>query len=206
MRNNQAGFSVAALCVGLVLAALVGFTYYRVQQADERIEQYNAVDTFADCVAAGNPVMESYPEQCAANGQTFSNPNQKLDQDTPIVGSTLRIPELGVQFDVPAELATLYYYQDPDNTSGVYFSLEEFKETDCAADEVSLAALSRATTEEIAQWDAMARDELPFIGGYYYISQGAQAECSEDVAVQQKAGETRKAILEAIEQSLRADS
>lgn len=29
------------------------------------------VSSFEDCVAAGNPVMESWPRQCAADGQTF---------------------------------------------------------------------------------------------------------------------------------------
>ncbi len=29
------------------------------------------VTSFEECVAAGNPVMESYPLQCRANGQTF---------------------------------------------------------------------------------------------------------------------------------------
>lgn len=29
------------------------------------------INTFEECVAAGNPVMESYPRQCRANGKTF---------------------------------------------------------------------------------------------------------------------------------------
>jgi len=29
------------------------------------------ITTFEECVAAGNPVMESYPRQCRAQGQTF---------------------------------------------------------------------------------------------------------------------------------------
>lgn len=29
------------------------------------------IANFAECVAAGNPVMESYPRQCRANGKTF---------------------------------------------------------------------------------------------------------------------------------------
>ncbi len=29
------------------------------------------ITSFEECVAAGNPVMESYPRQCAADGQTF---------------------------------------------------------------------------------------------------------------------------------------
>jgi hypothetical protein len=30
-----------------------------------------AITTFDECVAAGNPVMESYPRQCRAGGRTF---------------------------------------------------------------------------------------------------------------------------------------
>lgn len=30
-----------------------------------------SVTTFEECVAAGNPVMESYPRQCRADGRTF---------------------------------------------------------------------------------------------------------------------------------------
>ncbi|MBW3017285.1 hypothetical protein KY316_02845 [Candidatus Woesearchaeota archaeon] len=29
------------------------------------------ITNFDECAAAGNPVMESYPRQCRANGQTF---------------------------------------------------------------------------------------------------------------------------------------
>ena len=31
------------------------------------------ITSFDECVAAGNPVMESYPEQCRADGKTFVN-------------------------------------------------------------------------------------------------------------------------------------
>lgn len=31
-----------------------------------------AITNFEECAAAGNPIMESYPRQCAANGQTFT--------------------------------------------------------------------------------------------------------------------------------------
>lgn len=35
--------------------------------------QHASVQSFADCVAAGHEVMDSYPEQCRANDQTFYN-------------------------------------------------------------------------------------------------------------------------------------
>ncbi len=31
-----------------------------------------SINSFEDCVNAGNPVMESYPRQCRANGETFT--------------------------------------------------------------------------------------------------------------------------------------
>ncbi len=41
------------------------------------------ITNFDECVAAGNPVMESYPRRCNANGQTFSeyigNELEKID-------------------------------------------------------------------------------------------------------------------------------
>lgn len=34
--------------------------------------QQESIDSFEDCAAAGNPIMESYPARCSANGQTFT--------------------------------------------------------------------------------------------------------------------------------------
>lgn len=31
----------------------------------------NSINSFDECVVAGNPIMESYPSQCSANGKTF---------------------------------------------------------------------------------------------------------------------------------------
>ena len=45
------------------------------EYCEEYKEQYTApgkINSFDACVAAGNPVMESYPRQCAANGETFT--------------------------------------------------------------------------------------------------------------------------------------
>jgi len=40
-----------------------------------------SVSNFDECVAAGNPIMESYPEQCRTqDGRTFVNERQSLQQ------------------------------------------------------------------------------------------------------------------------------
>lgn len=33
-----------------------------------------AIDSFQDCVDAGNPVLESHPRQCVADGTTYTEP------------------------------------------------------------------------------------------------------------------------------------
>ena len=50
---------------GLIAIALVLGVLLVVTKKDSNIT------SFEECVAAGNPVMESYPRQCRANGQTF---------------------------------------------------------------------------------------------------------------------------------------
>jgi hypothetical protein len=48
----------------------------------------NKITSFEECVLAGNPVLETYPEQCmTSEGEIFTNPNQKpltepLDNNT----------------------------------------------------------------------------------------------------------------------------
>lgn len=65
---------ISLVLIGICLAA---FYAWRTGQNKE-----SNINSFADCVAAGYPVMESYPEQCAANGQTWSNPDQSIQPNT----------------------------------------------------------------------------------------------------------------------------
>jgi hypothetical protein len=74
MRNNQAGIGAGGIFLIIFIFGLSSFAFYRVQQADDQIKQANKITTFDECVDAGHPVMETYPEQCAADGQTFINP------------------------------------------------------------------------------------------------------------------------------------
>ena len=49
------------LLFGLVFIAIIGL--FGCTSAE--------IDSFEDCVSAGNPMMESYPRQCMADGETF---------------------------------------------------------------------------------------------------------------------------------------
>ncbi len=48
-----------------------------------RIVPLNEINNFEQCVAAGNPVMESYPRQCRANDQTFVEQIETSEQKIP---------------------------------------------------------------------------------------------------------------------------
>ena len=61
-----------ALFVGLAL--VTGYFLFRDTFGNGTIR------TFEDCAAAGNPIMESYPEQCRSGDQTFVNTEQLTPQ------------------------------------------------------------------------------------------------------------------------------
>jgi hypothetical protein len=68
---------IALLLIVLILLFGGVFYYYNFYKTTPPVGNENqnvpvvAVTNFLECVAAGNPVMESYPRQCRANGQNF---------------------------------------------------------------------------------------------------------------------------------------
>ncbi|MDO8514825.1 MAG: hypothetical protein Q7S50_04765 [bacterium] len=58
------------ILIALGLAAVVAFLLYISSLGAEK--RMASVSNFEECAAAGNPIMESYPEQCRApDGRTF---------------------------------------------------------------------------------------------------------------------------------------
>jgi len=64
-------FILVIITVTIVLVALLGWKLYS-HQTDPNPQPPSQINSFDECVAAGNAVMESYPEQCVANGKTFT--------------------------------------------------------------------------------------------------------------------------------------
>jgi hypothetical protein len=63
---------VLVAVVPAALAVFVIFVLVMPQVRENRVEhEQTQVTTFAECVAAGNPVMESYPRQCRNGEQLF---------------------------------------------------------------------------------------------------------------------------------------
>lgn len=80
VRNDQTGFSPVSVAVIVGVAAalgLLGWFAYSRQNKEESKPSPAQITSFDECVAAGNPVMESYPEQCTANGKTFTKTIEK---------------------------------------------------------------------------------------------------------------------------------
>ncbi|TSC85691.1 MAG: hypothetical protein G01um10148_1077 [Parcubacteria group bacterium Gr01-1014_8] len=46
----------------------------------------HAITNFDECAAAGNSIMESYPRQCSANGQTFV---EEISSGMPVPGAVV---------------------------------------------------------------------------------------------------------------------
>jgi len=63
------------LLLGLVFIVLFGLVSWL---AYRQFTKPVKVTDFASCVKAGNAILESYPEQCVHNGQSFINPTQNI--------------------------------------------------------------------------------------------------------------------------------
>ncbi len=85
---SQTKISLIILAVLIIGFALLGVYFF--QQTEKQATQNQVADqnqltvsNFEECVAAGYPVLESYPRQCRANGQIFTedigNELEKMD-------------------------------------------------------------------------------------------------------------------------------
>jgi hypothetical protein len=63
----------------LAILACIGILFI-VWAAWFRPDDKSSVDSFDECIAAGNPVQESYPEVCVTpDGQRFPNPDHQTN-------------------------------------------------------------------------------------------------------------------------------
>lgn len=67
---NQAGISHLVFPSLIFLLSVLGGVGFYVMKSNQTTKK-STITNFEECVAAGYPIMESYPEQCNARGQTF---------------------------------------------------------------------------------------------------------------------------------------
>lgn len=210
MKLNNKGFtSVEIFVVVLVVAAIgsTGWFVYKGQKKDEA--KSSNITSFEECKAAGKPIMESYPEQCNANGQTFVNEAQKAQAGSEESNKEyLEIPEFDVRLKVTEELSDIYYVKSSEPHK-LFFSLKSFKGlggASCATDLVHNLALIQTTYE-----DALSD---PFIGGedrmdelvkvadkYYHVPHGGST-CSTEPSFMSKAKAFDSSFRSAVKQNL----
>ena len=77
---------IVVVFIAILASTMVGVSWWYSEKSEEikKVEQ-SLISNFDECVAAGNPVMESYPRQCVVNEQTFTevitNTNQLVGGD-----------------------------------------------------------------------------------------------------------------------------
>lgn len=182
MKSNQKGFSVVELSVIIVVVVLlgaVGWLFYD--------RQKNKSDK--------QPIAQS-------SQQTEETTNST---DITVQSSVhyFEIKEFGVKFEQPQSLKGLYYHLG-NNGRTAYFSLEELKGTDCAADKTAQIALSRYTDSDYSEdvQAAASKDTAKKIGNFYFNTASGHAMCSDDAAVQNKASDMRAEIAKILPSSL----
>jgi len=74
---NKKGFNPIYVVLIIAIVGIIGFTGWYVWSKN----QTPKVGNYQECVKAkGAKILETYPEQCVINGQTFVNPIQKIEE------------------------------------------------------------------------------------------------------------------------------
>lgn len=200
MEQDKSQFKLGKLEIGLIVVVLlgaIGVGFYSWRAGNEKEQSINS---FAECAAAGNPIMESFPEQCAANGQTFTNTEWEPPQ--PEGDRQLVMNEWGVKMTLSDPINDAHYVVDPQSSNVVRLSTYAYDDSPpCAAVRTSVPgstsfhAISRGqATDEIdvnTQQEGMttyaeAAAKYPElyrqIGDYYYVySHGNGVPCNPDL-------------------------
>lgn len=181
MKVNQRGFGVVEIVVVIVMVGLLGAVGWLVHDR-QKIKTENK-----DMAAQTSVQTDEQAKQESKDEEKQTN--------------YFEIKELGVKFELSDNLSGLYYAIGNSNRTA-YFSLNEFKGTDCAADKTAQVALTRYTDEDFASDPMVSKEQARKIGDYYYLTIGGQAACSENDKIQEKATQMRADIVKLLSNSL----
>jgi hypothetical protein len=171
MNKNEKGFSLVEGLLVVLIVTVIGFAGWYVLNANKNVSTVKS------------------------DKQDTATTSEDKDTNTTSQSKFFEIKELGVKFEQGDDLEGLYYHLGNDGKTA-YFSLEELKSTDCAADKTAQVALNRYTEQDFEQDGPTAalKQNAKKIGDYYYFSMGGQAACSEDEAIQAKGSKLRADI------------
>lgn len=200
MEQDKSQFKLGKLEIGLIVVVLLGVVGVGFYSWRSGSEKEKSISSFAECVAAGNPVMESFPEQCAANGQTFTN--TEWEPPLPEGPRELVVSDWGVKMTLSDPISDAHYGVTQTSSNTIWLSTYAYDDSaPCAAVRTSVPgatayhAISRGQAgDEIdvntqqdgmvtyAQAAAKYPDVYRQIGDYYYVfNQGNGVPCNPDL-------------------------
>lgn len=71
---------LAAILLAIAVVIVSILIMSRTEEESKEAGENNGVANFEECVAAGNPAMESYPRQCRHKDQLFTEDTEDIDQ------------------------------------------------------------------------------------------------------------------------------
>ena len=139
---------IIVLVVTLIIGGFIGYYFGYDIGYEKALNTLGEVTNFEECAAAGNPVAESYPRQCRANGQNF------IENVTPTVNDKSDL--IKITFPRPSEVITSPL-EITGEARGTWFFEASFP-VELISDDGSILAQGIATAE--GEW--MTEDFVPF--------------------------------------------
>jgi hypothetical protein len=157
-----------------------------------------AVDSYDQCVAAGNPVETSYPSVCVTpDGRHFTGPLQSQQQKpaSPAPQATtqppaatqqyLTITEWGVRLPLPANLNDMQYNYTKNSTyEGASFTFKRLVDIGICKTDVGVS-MTRSTEKNQPPYDISNPQPVAQTGGYYYYLAYAGSPCYDSTNADQ---------------------
>lgn len=145
------------------------------------MQRGSGVRSYAECVAAGNPVQESYPEVCLTrDGKRFVNPAQQaahqasLDDTADLRPPTnpgllnLDIEEWGVRIPLTAQTFDLSYaYFDLNGEQHILFTYKRLVQKGVCTGDIGLK-LTRLTLKREPPYTLTNPAPIAQLGNFYY--------------------------------------
>ena len=118
---GQRGFSaVEGVLIFVIIALVGGVGWYVWSNKDKTNENDSSISSYEECITAGNPMLESEPPQCEANGKVFTEGNSQGKQQT-----ANKLPS----YELPKNWSEISC--DSNDSKAVLLSINEDKAKNC---------------------------------------------------------------------------
>jgi hypothetical protein len=163
--NTQSGFAALQIVLITVIIGIIGFTGWYVWHAKQNADK---------SLDSNSSTAPTYTQK--------ANDKSDASQTAQDVSQSLAIQEWGVQLTLDNDTSSMYYVIKPNLPHVAYLSLKTISgiAPDCAADDVSLGAISQLTEDEqqsVTKDPSLGQAGTIHIGDYWYAFSNPQAGC-----------------------------